>query len=294
MSPLAKRIINYIGTVLALIGLIFIALKLYNYGIVAIFANYSIFDWVIVGGLALAYGLANTLLSIAWWCILAGLGIKVDCYWAVRTYAITQVTKYVPGNIFQFVGRQALGMAKGLPAWALVKSSVWEIGLIAFCGSLFGFFILPIFIDNYYINTWVCLILFLLTVFLSFVVLRKYLNPDFSKALLCYIIFLIISGLLFLALVFIQNKSFEISGVSNVFILCGTYIIAWLVGLITPGAPAGVGIRELILLFLLNGIIEENNLLSAILLGRLVTIGGDALFYIIFATTRLKKGESNV
>lgn len=294
MSPLAKRIINYIGTVLALVGLIFIALKLYNYGVVAIFSKYSFFDWIIVGGLALVYGLANTLLSIAWWRILSGLGTKVDCYWAVRTYAITQVTKYVPGNIFQFVGRQALGMAKGVPAWVLIKSSVWEIGLIAFCGSLFGILILPIFINNDYINTWVCLFFFLLTVSSAFILIKKYLNPNFSNALLCYVYFLIISSILFLALIFLQNKLFEILTASNIFIVCGAYIIAWLVGLITPGAPAGVGIRELVLLFLLNGIIEENNLLSTILLGRLVTIGGDVLFYIMLATARIKKGESNV
>lgn len=294
MTPLAKRIINYIGTMLALIGLVFIAIKLHSYGIVAVFSNYNVFDWVIISGLILAYGLANTLLSIAWWRILIGLGIKVDCYWAIRTYAISQITKYVPGNIFQFVGRQALGMAKGLPAWALVKSSVWEIGLIAFCGSLFGFFVLPIFTDSYYINSLVCLFLFLLTFTISFVALRKCLNPSFSNAMSYYTIFLIISSFLFLALIFLQNKSFEIVDINNLFILCSAYIVAWLIGLITPGAPAGVGVRELVLLFILDGIIQESNLLAVILLGRLVTIGGDVLFYAVLAASRVKKGECNV
>lgn len=294
MSHLAKRIINYIGTILALIGLIFIALKLHNYGIVAIFSKYSVFDWITVGGLTIVYGLANIFQSIAWWHILAGLGVKVDCYWAIRTYAISQITKYVPGNIFQFVGRQALGMAKGLPAWSLVKSSVWEIGLIAFCGSLFGFLILPIFINNYYVNIGMCLFLFSLAISSTFIILRKYFNYNFANALLCYVAFLTISSILFLLLILLQDKSFELASISNVFILCGAYIIAWLVGLITPGAPAGVGVRELVLLFLLNGIIDESNLISTILLGRLVTIGGDVLFYIVLASNRVIKGEGNV
>ncbi|MDZ7598490.1 MAG: hypothetical protein U5J82_09410 [Desulfobacterales bacterium] len=34
---------------------------------------------------------------------------------------------------------------------------------------------------------------------------------------------------------------------STFFALCGAYVIAWLAGLVTPGAPAGVGVRELVL-----------------------------------------------
>ena len=31
----------------------------------------------------------------------------------------------------------------------------------------------------------------------------------------------------------------------------GAYVIAWLAGLVTPGAPAGVGVRELVMYALL-------------------------------------------
>ncbi|MGD9700712.1 hypothetical protein [Acinetobacter sp.] len=58
-------------------------------------------------------------------------------------------------------------------------------------------------------------------------------------------------------------------------------MVAWLVGLITPGAPAGVGVREMVLLFLLGDQIAHLNLLLAVLLGRIVTMGGDLLFFII-------------
>ncbi|CNF64157.1 lysylphosphatidylglycerol synthase domain-containing protein [Yersinia frederiksenii] len=294
MSPFTKQAISYIGTTLSLIGLIFIALKLYSYGAVAIFSSYSIFDWTIISGLVLVYTLANILLSIAWWHILSGLGINVSYYWAVRTYAISQITKYLPGNIFQFVGRQALGMAKGLPTWLLAKSSFLEILFMAFCCTIFGVFLLPVFINSNYINVWICLLFFLLIFSSVFIILRKYLNPKFINALLCYIGFLVISSLLFLTLIFLQNKSFRVVDVSNVFILCSAYIVAWFIGLITPGAPAGVGVRELVLLFILNGIIEENNLLSVILLGRLITIGGDVFFYIILASGKVKIGQGNV
>lgn len=281
MSPFTKQAISYIGTTLSLIGLIFIALKLYSYGAVAIFSSYSIFDWTTISGLILVYTLANILLSIAWWNILSGLGINVSYHWAVRTYAISQITKYLPGNVFQFVGRQALGMAKGLPTWLLAKSSFLEILFMAFCCTIFGVFLLPVFINSNYINVWICLLFFLLIFSSVFIILRKYFNPKFINALLCYIGFLVISSLLFLTLIFLQNKSFGVVDVSNIFILCSAYIVAWLIGLITPGAPAGVGIRELVLFFILKGLVKESDLLAVVFLGRLITIGGDVIFYLL-------------
>ncbi|MCY1448795.1 hypothetical protein D9M71_654970 [compost metagenome] len=47
----------------------------------------------------------------------------------------------------------------------------------------------------------------------------------------------------------------------------------------TPGAPAGVGIRELALLLLLGNSVAEADLMLAILLGRIVTIVGDLFFF---------------
>jgi hypothetical protein len=35
------------------------------------------------------------------------------------------------------------------------------------------------------------------------------------------------------------------------FIVMGSYVIAWLAGFVTPGAPAGIGVREAVLVILL-------------------------------------------
>lgn len=49
--------------------------------------------------------------------------------------------------------------------------------------------------------------------------------------------------------------------------------------MVTPGAPAGVGVRELVLLLLLKGLAADTDLIMAVLLGRLVTVIGDLLFF---------------
>ena len=70
------------------------------------------------------------------------------------------------------------------------------------------------------------------------------------------------------------------TGVDHWLPLGGAYVLAWLVGLVTPGAPAGVGIRELVLLFVLKGVIPETDLLLAVVMGRVVTIFGDVLYFL--------------
>jgi uncharacterized membrane protein YbhN (UPF0104 family) len=62
-------------------------------------------------------------------------------------------------------------------------------------------------------------------------------------------------------------------------IASGAYVVAWLAGLVTPGAPAGVGVREMVLIFLLGHAIPETELLPAVVVSRLVTVAGDVLFF---------------
>jgi uncharacterized membrane protein YbhN (UPF0104 family) len=65
--------------------------------------------------------------------------------------------------------------------------------------------------------------------------------------------------------------------------ICSACVIAWLAGAITPGAPAGIGIREVVMFTLLQTVAAESDLLLAIVLNRAITAGGDTLFY-LFAT----------
>ena len=61
----------------------------------------------------------------------------------------------------------------------------------------------------------------------------------------------------------------------------GAFVLAWLIGLVTPGAPAGGGIREAVLLFLLGHRYAPGDLLLAIVLGRSVNIVGDVGYFLL-------------
>jgi hypothetical protein len=93
------------------------------------------------------------------------------------------------------------------------------------------------------------------------------------------VLFLAFSGGMFAALLALIGGDSEIH-LQTWLLIGGAYIIAWLAGFVTPGAPAGVGIREMVLLLLLKGYIVETDLLMAVLLGRLITVVGDFLFFV--------------
>jgi uncharacterized membrane protein YbhN (UPF0104 family) len=56
---------------------------------------------------------------------------------------------------------------------------------------------------------------------------------------------------------------------------CGWLSLAWIVGYVTPGAPAGIGLREAVLVLGLSPALGESEALALALLYRLVTTIAD-------------------
>jgi uncharacterized membrane protein YbhN (UPF0104 family) len=112
-----------------------------------------------------------------------------------------------------------------------------------------------------------------------FAIIRRFISPSVAAALIWQLVFLTISSAVFIGtLSVVMPANASIPALTAV---CGAYVLAWLAGLVTPGAPAGVGIRELVLLFLLGRWIAQADLLLAVVLGRGVTVIGDFIYFII-------------
>ena len=283
MSQILKRILHWTGSILAVLGIVFVALRLRNYSAELDFSSFDTSMWSVCVGLALIYGLANLMLALAWRDLLGHFSVHVLRRSAIKIYGISQLARYVPGNIFHLAGRQALGMAAGLPARALAKSALWELGLIAVAGGLFGILAIPLIWTK--LSVLISVETFGVMSVGVAIALRQLLSTSVAVALIWQILFLALSGFVFIGVLeLVTPTSFTYSAFS---LLCGAYVIAWLAGLVTPGAPAGVGVRELVLLFLLKGMVAEADLLLAVVLGRLVTVTGDFIFF-IFAG--IKKG----
>jgi uncharacterized membrane protein YbhN (UPF0104 family) len=259
--------------------------RLHDYAGQINFAHLNMVIWVIVAGFALSYALANLMLAFAWWNLLSQFGGIISCHWALRTYGISQVAKYIPGNIFHFVGRQAMGAAAGVPSWALAKSAVGEIVMASATCALFGLLVLPLVVTDMTVVQ--SIIAFAVAVGLAVFGLKYFFGSRATCALGFYIGFHAVSGAIFVGL--LELVSTQPEGLHLPWILfCGAYVLAWVAGFITPGAPAGLGVREVVLLFLIGSMVLESDLLLAIVLHRAVTVIGDVIFFALASIIRSK------
>ncbi|WP_027010734.1 lysylphosphatidylglycerol synthase domain-containing protein [Comamonas sp. B-9] len=269
----SKKYLHLIGGVLGVLGIFFVAARLYKYAdqiSIAHFSSREIF-WMVLA--VCVYGAANVLLALAWQKILAFFDAPVATPWAIRAYGVSQLAKYVPGNIFQFAGRQAIGMAAGLEARALLKSTLYELGLLALVGACYGILALPLLLG--WLTGWMALLLFIATISALAWGIHHFFSAKLAAAWGMHTLFLLVSGLIFWLI--LQNIShatpLPVAGVA------GAYVLAWLIGLVTPGAPAGVGVREAVLLFLLGAWVPPGQLVFTIVVGRMMTVIGDLLFF---------------
>lgn len=288
-SNRVKGLLRWIGSALSLFGVIFIVVRLRDYGSEIDYSQFaSLFLPLVV--LSVIYGVSNSLLVLSWKDLLKHLGVPITFPFAFRLYGESQLAKYVPGNVFHFVGRQVLGQEAGLPAWSMAKSAIWEIGVLIIAGSLFSVLVLPSF--NAGIPVFYLLLFFVTLALIAVRISGHLLSRWVARALGTDLAFLAVSAGIFLATLFLVIPAGSIN-FSQAVVVCGAYVVAWLVGLLTPGAPAGAGIRELVLYTLLKSIVNEADLLTAIVLGRIITVCGDVMFYLLALLSRFRTPSVN-
>lgn len=275
MNLTIKHTLHWIGSLIAFSGVIFVVVRLNDYGAQLDFSRYDNSFWLYVFIYVGIYATANIMMAFAWWNLLNYFKSNTSLIWAIRTYSLTQLAKYIPGNIMHLASRQVIGIAAGVKGWVLVKTSVWEIGLISFTGALFFILLLPYFFPD--ITHISAIIVFAFVIVLLLIGLNYCVDTTVLNAFVYYFIFLIVSGVIFLGLLILINGNYV--SLTQSITLCAAFIVAWLAGLVTPGAPAGVGVREAVLMMLLADLIPQSDLLLAVLLSRIVTVAGDICFF---------------
>ncbi|MER8629836.1 hypothetical protein NKH55_08720 [Mesorhizobium opportunistum] len=274
LGPGARTWLNRTGAFLGLAGLVFVGIRLHSYAGEIDFRRIGLGGYIAIAALAGLYGVSNLLLAVGWRRLLAHLRVSVSHSWAIRAYATSQLAKYVPGNIFQFAGRQAIGVAAGIGNRPLAKSTAYELAILIVGGALFSPLLLSLIVaDTPDWLGWVCFA----AVVTGALWLASSRCVDFGVAAICYLAFLAFSGLIFAGAYGLAAGSVEPALYPAI---AGAYVLAWLVGLVTPGAPAGIGVREAVLLFLLGEISPGPVIVLAVVIGRAVTVLGDLLFFI--------------
>lgn len=225
--------------------------------------------------------------------------------------AKSNLLKYVPGNVFQYIGRNEIAVEKGLRHSEVGMATVLEIvtnfSAALFLGCVFyfdGFWKVVLRFKQELILIAGAGALILLTVIFAVwykkkTLLQKYLdifrNKENRKTILKNLLFfalnaLVNAGLYIVTLILVLNMSFD---AQEIYILSGAYILAWIIGFVIPGAPGGIGIRELVMTLLIPREMDMQMILLGLVLYRFINIAGDAAG-VLFAAVLRKEGGKKI
>mgnify|MGYP006968292702 CR=1 FL=1 len=233
---------------------------------------------------------------------------------AVYIFVKSNMFKYIPGNIFQYVGRNKLATEKNIKHSEVALATVLDICCYIVTGTLVSLLLtgskLRLWIQEQNITffstkTFVLCILTAIAVIIPFSVclwkkpffrriFLRIMNPKFMGVLLFNFIFYAILGLSTagICVCIFSILSGHMFPAHEVATYTGIMQASHVIGFITPGAPAGVGVKEAVSLFLLHGMMDESIILSGILIMRVLSVIGDFAAYVFLLVFRGIRGRN--
>jgi hypothetical protein len=267
--------------------------------------------------LALLATFVNLLAGVVNWKLLLGRERKVSLSRLAIVFGYTQVAKYLPGNVFQYVFGVVIGRRVGIPASVMIATLSAEM-MVAIATAI-GFGSLGLISEGGQailersathvvraLHSPILLALFALVALLGVVVTLVWPRP--AKLLLETLRAVPAKALPFAAALIVAQfvlNGFAIREVAliwapqvaaklpSLFLLSSGFAVAWVVGSLVPGAPGGVGIREAILLTLFAPVLGEPLSLATFFAMRLLTIFTELIVFAPapFALRRLARED---
>ncbi|MBA2778993.1 lysylphosphatidylglycerol synthase domain-containing protein [Billgrantia kenyensis] len=217
----------------------------------------SLLSWEILLGVFFLIFLAKLCLVANMWLAASHFSINfgwIDCY---RIYNLTQLAKYIPGSIWQFVGRIAILRERGVAAqnirdsllaehlWVMASAAVMGVVLIAASQPD----LLHLWFDNFDFNIrlqWVLVgSALVIASAIAVFFLRSHLLRWFLKLRPPVLAMpaLLFTWLFLGASLWVTMAPFAEPSPPLAFVI-GIYCLAYVAGFLVPFAPAGLGVRE--------------------------------------------------
>lgn len=206
--------------------------------------------------------------ALGWHAILKKMGAGLRFGESLRIWIISSTTRYIPGSVWQYIGRVELANKAGVPRSQTIFSMSVEAFLALTAGIFVFLLIIPfVQLEQLNINFWLLLLLFPLVVFHPAVankvigmiakiskknIRRLDVNLGFRDTVSIFPLFVInffINGIALYLLLLSLSQDLVIS---QILVLSGFYSLSWVFGYVALFAPAGVGVTEVSLAYLLS------------------------------------------
>ncbi|HMD13270.1 MAG TPA: lysylphosphatidylglycerol synthase domain-containing protein [Bacteroidota bacterium] len=297
-----KNILIVIGSILSIVSTVFLVrILIRNIAVI------SSLQWNIEACLALITAVIISLvgvvlLSYGWKILLEAGNVRSSLLSAYSIIGRAQIAKYLPGNVFHYIGRVALGkfynivpevslITIGVETFFIVFTAV-VIGLTGIVGnrSLYdGMGWLPVTQIAWF--PYAVAGMLIAAAFLLSLTSKKirtwlssrshYLSPlKVFSVIFLYAVFLMMNGVsIVLLLRYVWNEPSSVSWYQY----SAGFTIAWLLGFIVPGAPGGLGIREAVFVAIFSSVLGDGLAAGVAVMMRIVTTVSDLVTFFIAA-----------
>ncbi|MCX7544499.1 hypothetical protein [Marinicella gelatinilytica] len=283
-----SKIIKFIGHALAIVSIIFlIQIFIENYHQLADLPLYW-YSYVTVIIIILLGLTGFLIMSFAWLTQLKENYPDFGISEAFTILAVSQIAKYLPGNVGHYVGRYYLS-AKYIKKADVIYSFLIENIMLVFASTLVGSFYLLYANINEWVGkqeTYIALIIITLSLPVLYWANKKLkfklvtLRTNYLilfKLLTLFVIMTILGGLSIYAIFYLITPLEMLP----FWLLTSAFSFSFLLGFVIPGAPGGIGIREYVFTLLLTPFIGQIIALQAIVLFRLISIISDLILFLI-------------
>lgn len=309
-----KKIVKIAGNLLMIAAVVFIVKKFIDMD-----ADFSqLGSPSVLGALAVSFAVQTAIVvfgTFPWLVFTQSLsGKKIPFSAAMPVYTKSNIYKYVPGNVFQYIGRNQLAADMSISHVDVACATIFDI---LFCVLWTGIISVVLLggalselLAKYGQNLVIVAAVGVTLLIVGAIIIRmkfsgkvrgylsRYLKAfekgnrlKLSQGIVYYLLQNIISALMyFVCLNLIFGGTL---GASELASLTGAFMFAWIIGFVTPGAPGGIGIRESVMLFVCGERYEEKVLLFVLAL-RISSILADIAAFLIgriYLSAALKRNK---
>ncbi|MCB4363549.1 flippase-like domain-containing protein [Hydrogenophaga taeniospiralis] len=251
-----------------------------------------------------------------WRLLMSDQGYRVPMRLAVQVFFISQLGKYLPGNVGQFLGRGVLAKSTGIPVGVAVGTAVFE-GIwnlvISLSLALLSTWVLWDLVTVHSVNPrfgqqagWL-LLLALVLPWLSIKVLNavlpqlsrkvgggQLLRPPRLKTSLLVSLLILVNFMLLGYVLKLQSEVFFSTPPVEWLSITLLFSSAWVAGYVVPGAPGGLGVREAMMVVLLTPLTGAPVATGLAVSMRLTSLLGDGLTVLVGVLGRYMRGQAEV
>jgi glycosyltransferase 2 family protein len=221
--------------------------------------------------------------------LLAALGSPLPARTAAQILFVGQLGKYLPGSVWPVLAQMQLGAAHKVPRTRSASASVLTMLMSLVSGILVGLLMLP-FAGHDTPYRWVFVLAPVIAVCMHPKVLNRILDwmlrlarrpplerPLTGRAVATGLAWGLVSWIFFGLQIWLLGRHLGLSDTSGLLLAIGSFAFAWCAGFVIIFAPAGAGIREIVLIALLAGTIGRGNATAVALVSRVLMTLGDLI-----------------